>query len=431
MPDLKKLTHPSVIISVLGIMLIVTLGSFALPWADDFCFLSKLEEPSPLEVAIKAYKEWDGRFLSYFLVSALLKLSIGPKLTIFFWIMGFLLTVKAVQNLALKKEYRNDIFLFFLLSAIFWIGMRRYISETVYWSTGGSYTFAAFIGIYWILGYQTLNLNSTLRKIAWSLFSVAAGISSFSLSPALITFIVYPKLIEFYKFRSIKKILHDKKFVLSLIFVLAGTILLIAAPGNFIRSTLAEDAFTGFIPWTFLVVNGKFTIFGWPLIVFAIALGVLLRDKIKEVNFHEKVRWLLVAISTASPFAVLNSFTSPRTSIFFHFFIFIFILLATRNIRISLKPTVQRLSLAAIVCGFYFMIISDHFKAYPYHKEYSSQLAVMEKNRETENDLIFEKQHLEPRSLRIKGLNRNPKNWSNLCTANYFKVRSILMNGQE
>ncbi len=46
-------------------LLIVSLSTLALPWADDFCSLEMLKEHSPWSYAKHIYQYWDGRLTLY------------------------------------------------------------------------------------------------------------------------------------------------------------------------------------------------------------------------------------------------------------------------------------------------------------------------------------------------------------------------------
>lgn len=412
------------VISLLGIMLITTLGLYYLPWADDFCSIVKSQTSSPWQYALDYYNNWDGRIFNY-LIQAIMSRSFEVlKYSVFVWILFFFFMVYFVQ----KTIARNSSFYFyFFLSTLFWIGFRRHISETVYWSTGGGYIMATFLGLAWIYFHDQKTIQTKSELLIWSLFSFLAGINSFSLSPALITYITWEKLVIWYQKKDLN-VFRDKKFILSLIFLLLGTIIMISAPGNFLRASHSQEAFGGFILWNLARVNLKFIAFGWQLIILSAIIAYIFRDLIISTTTSKKLQWLLTAVATASPLAALNSFTSPRTAVFFHAFFSIFLLLSFKSLfeKVSARKSIRTGLEFVLIITFFGLILTDHLKGYQYFKEYSAQFEVLRKNQGSQEDVVFTKQPSPPKSLDAELFKEDPSYFGNVCAANYYGVKKII-----
>src|SRR5690606_38933246 len=146
-------------------------------------------------------------------------------ISIYVWILFFFLCVLIVLKAVLKPGSKLNLWMFFLLSIVFWLGFRRHISETIYWSTGGGYMLASLIGLLWLYLYERIELKNSLQLSIWALFSLVAGLNSFSLAPALMAYMSYPKIRSVFSSKSIKPI-QDKKFFVSMIMVLVGAIVI-------------------------------------------------------------------------------------------------------------------------------------------------------------------------------------------------------------
>jgi hypothetical protein len=266
-------------------------------------------------------------------------------------------------------------------------------------------------------------LNTKLKNVIWAIFSIIAGVCSYGLSPALITFICFEKFIPAYQTKSLRPFL-DKKLLISLFFILLGTIIIVSAPGNLIRADASDDAFRGNVLFNLVLVNLKFIGFGWPLIPLSFIFTMAFNDQLPTVSFS---KWLLTALATASPLAVLNSFTSPRTAIFFHFFFTIFLIISFKTLfeRYRLEFKFSNFASYFMAGVFFFLIIKDHFQAYHFHQEYSSQIKALEQVRNTPTSFIFKEPPSSPKSLSITTFSKESGAWDNQCAANYYGVDSI------
>ena len=417
------------IIAILGLLLILTLGLFSQPWGDDFCTMFLRSKHSPFSYAMHFYQNRDGRFLTFFMQSLLSFNVKVAKYSVYIWISFFLLLNYLVLIFLTGKEKAKNLWAFFFITIIFWIGFRRHIAETVYWSTGGGYVFATWLGLAWIYLYDKLNLDKVKTYLYWGLFSFIAGLTSFSLSPALLTYAFYDRIHAYYLNRDLR-VFKDTKFLFSMVLLLAGTVVMVVAPGNFIRAKDPSEPFQGFLLWNLIVVNSKFILFGWPLVFLCAIFAYQFKDMIKVMNTSKRWQWFLTALATASPFALLNGFTSPRTAIFFHAFFSILLISCFKILfdKFSYNVRVSKFLSITVVIVFFVMISKDHYEAISYSEEYSAQIEQMEKNRGTRKKLYFIKKHFEPKSLRITNFSHEANFSANECAAIYFDLESIQYN---
>jgi hypothetical protein len=431
---LKKL------LAILGFLAVIALGFFAQLWADDFCGLEMTKTLNPIDYALYFYKYWDGRVLG-FAIQGLLQSNITiAQATIVLWSICFVLNVYFVflilfqKNNELRKNIREYHWPMLLICAVLWIGFRRHISETVYWSTGGFYILTCLVSLIWLYYYEKVTLQNKKSIAAWSIFSLMVGMLSFLISPALITYISFPILYSVVKKEKSIRVLFDRKFLISFLFVTVGTLIIVAAPGNFLRAHVNPTAFQGNIFLNFLVVNRKFITHVWhmvPLLFLLILSTKSLWDKIKtNLSPFLRWRWLMTAISTAAPLAVLGGPVSPRAGIYFHtyafiFFCYFFYYLIDRY-RLWPKDRYQSYLQLLLVFGFLINIYYDLSKAIPFSRDYSAQVANLENVSGQPVDYEFVRKAEEPRSLKIGIRSQDKTQWANVCMSRYFNVNSVI-----
>lgn len=368
------------------LMLVIAINTFYS--SDDYAFMVHTHQKGILENCIYGYLTWDGRFLALaaFLQCFLLKY-IQIEWVTFFWTLTFvasgLLLVKILAlELEIKMAKKQQLILGFQLTTVFWLGSYSHISETVYWGTGGVYSFDLLIGAIWILLFLKINKQPfTLRnKFLFVLFSVVVGATTQNLSLGILALLAISISIIW---------LTDTKqqlgfYSLLFIAVFLGLLFITLAPGNLLR--LQKTGVHTEESTLFLVVKGYVQVLiaylkiSLVLIALSIITGIgtffLLypkgklkgpfryyfpKTKAQFALFLQEYKWLIVSLSTVIPFMIAPGMAFQRTSLYFMYFLLIFIVyfvvhkLRTIQLKTS-SDTSGNLKFSFLIFGIIFLI---------------------------------------------------------------------------
>lgn len=340
------------IIGFLLIVLILLLNLNTFYWADDYAILNEINDLGIYQRCIHGYNVWDGRYLTptAFLQGAFLKMLPVELITLFwnccFLISGILLFYIIQEETNDKSGSSKKIYMPFLVAVIFWLGSYKHIGETIYWATGGVYSFNLLLGAVWLLlFYKIQRTNSLGIKSVFLFFTICIGLTTQNLTIGLITFLLLTITGDCLKNEK-KNIIFN---VILLLIIIAGTLFLSLAPGNFVRAEeINNSAFRDITLWM-LVKNSafalaKYLLFSFFLIilstlaalVYVFQSGIPIARVLKNLIFFPKTKeqsiafiatykYLIVALSTILPFITMPEVVSPRTAIYFMFFLVIFI----------------------------------------------------------------------------------------------------------
>jgi len=351
----KIMTHPKVL-SSLGIITIVSILLLCLNtfyWADDYNFMFSLNQNGIIQNSIDGYQNWDGRMMSLtaFVQFFLLK-NFQIEFVTFFWSVCFLTSgvvfFKIVQSelkFKIKGLYKK-ILIVSLLVIVVWLGGIVHFAQTIYWGTGGFYSFASLLGALWILlflKFQTAKF-SVLQKILFLIFSMIVGGTSQNLSLGMLTLIII--YIIHNELTRKRPVLKMNIFIL--IFTLAGLIFIVSAPGNFERMKAAgidnfseitvfnlfENFVFGLIRYVYYSILAIIFSIVSAYIIFRLLNPNVVFYQFPKFNFPKtkenisqfllNSKWLLMALSTIIPFCVMPNLISKRTVNFFVFFVMLF-----------------------------------------------------------------------------------------------------------
>lgn len=334
------------------IVLILLLNLNTFHWADDYAILNEINDLGIYQRCVHGYYVWDGRYLTpaAFLQGAFLKTLPVEIITLFwnccFLLSGILLFYIIQEETNYKIGSSTKVYMPFLVAVIFWLGSYKHIGQTIYWATGGVYTFNLLLGAVWLLLFYKIQETSlTGLKFGFLLFTVVIGLTTQNLTIGFITFLFLTIISDYLK--------NEKKNCIYngilLLIIIGGTLFLSLAPGNFIRAEeINNSAFKDISLWT-LVRNTAFALATYLLFsFFLIFLSVLAAivyvfqkgntiapvlknliyiPKTKEqcITFIATYKYLIIALSTILPFITMPEVVSPRTAIYFMFFLVIFI----------------------------------------------------------------------------------------------------------
>ncbi|SFB27513.1 hypothetical protein SAMN05660845_2340 [Flavobacterium swingsii] len=350
----KEYLNLLLIFGFLTVFLILLLCINTFYSADDYIFMNALNDKGILENCIEGYYKWDGRILTIggFLQAFCLKYIQVEYITLLwsfcFLSSGSIIFYIVIEELNIRElSFKLKVLMSIITCVTLWIGSYTHISETIYWATGGFYSFDLLLGAIWLLLYLRLKKIKIKKQhlLLFIIFSIIVGDSTQNLSIGLITLVIIDLILIF---------LTDKKdnylFSIAVLFsLIIGITIILVAPGNLARlNSIPElkDSITlfsitkGFI-WVLLsYLKRSFVLFFIGIlaafgIYFLVYPNNSYQSKIRFYipNTKEKLscflndyKWLLIAISTTTPFIIMPIMASYRTTIYFIFFFEIFII---------------------------------------------------------------------------------------------------------
>ncbi|HSD14726.1 MAG TPA: DUF6056 family protein [Flavobacterium sp.] len=382
------------LIGLLIISMILALNFNTFYWADDYAILNEINEFGIFKRCIQGYYTWDGRYLTpaAFLQGAFLEMLPVEMITLL-WNGCFLLS-GIILFFIIKEETKNKfigsakIHLSLLIAITFWLGSYTHIGQTIYWATGGVYSFNLLLGAIWLFLFYSIQKTNLLgSKIGFLLFTILIGLTTQNLTIGFMTLLLLTILYDF-----LRKEKSNIRFnALLLLIIISGTIFLSAAPGNFLRIKEINNnaAIEGVTLWI-IIKNFLFALatylklsFFLMLLVFSAGFvyvyqsgnkvsatiqNIIFIPKTKEqlITFVDTYKYLLVALSTILPFITMPEVVSPRTAIYFMFFLFLFIFKFISNLTLISSNTKESQSSNIIVYAVYFTAFC--FIAYNFNK---------------------------------------------------------------
>jgi hypothetical protein len=382
---------------------------------DDYYFISDLQKVGVLQNCINGYNNWDGRYLALgAFVQGMSLLYLPIELATFFWNLAFLSSgIILYYVIQLESQKPHLVFnlkpiLLFVFPILLWIGSYKHIAETIYWGTGGVYSFDLLLGAIWVIGFLKFQKNNynLILKIIFILFSLIVGASTQNLAIALITLVLISIIIDFLKNNNSKASFN----LLLLLILIIGLLFITLAPGNQLRINEVKKIAKPDLTLLYFAENFARTLFlylKWSLVLiilsifssFAISfssegevffynLEINLKTKTGWADLIADFKWLLVAISTITPFLTIPEVVSPRTAIYFMFFIMIFVILFTSKIirpaeRIIVRDNYwfSKLLFFILILGIFVFASSNFISGKALKKEVLAREIILKKGR--------------------------------------------------
>jgi hypothetical protein len=248
-----------IVVGALGLLcfvLPVGLGRQVSPMADDFVnHLSVVRLGGPIAYTLNVYQGWTGRLLStLFLGMATVDLDVagwvGALLGVTFGLIGIgslwnFVEVEQLEGVRRLGGTPHYVWQLAIVLAGLWMGARELLSESVFWITGGIvYALPMAIGLVWLaLAYRLAHAPpqriSYLKMAMWTAASAGVGTAHELLSCAL-GFAIVALIAS--SWCTLRERPRGALFGLTagLVGLLAGTLTLLAAPGNFARAQTAQ-----------------------------------------------------------------------------------------------------------------------------------------------------------------------------------------------
>jgi low affinity Fe/Cu permease len=456
------------IMGTVVILFVLSISCVTWWWADDFAIYNLLmENKSIIDSMLYGYNHWGGRnlslgiFLHFFLIKYF-----PPAPAIFIWALSFILTtfifVKIIfqeiggSNLSLKEAYIMTA----LFSCVLWMGMGLHISETIYWVSGGFYTFTNLLGMTWV--YFINRIQKTMHYLHYFQISVPLFILSFiaamsnqNLSPALLVFLC----LTWFQDLTLLKQKKGLIYVPAALGLIAGTVIIFLAPGNFVRAAYSPESFIlspNVLFINYLRILIYYTNWSVGLILLSIIAAWVISHigkYIKIIHPHDEIRYLttrqiltelfgtfkyfFAALATIVPFIAVPTFAfSHRTSIFFMTFMSLFVVLFINWLNIfsfekeNYSKILQPVAKMLLICLFLVQIgviatqLGDGFRIKGKILERETHLQRPELRN---TDVVLpplETGHV-PFFLRFGDIESDPNNWVNISLAKYYHLKSI------
>ncbi len=308
-------------LSIFSVLLILGLLVNALPTfycQDDFYFYNLLKEKGLLRFAVDQYLSWDGRHftLSGFVQTFLISYTNAP-VTILVWTFSFLMasffTVKYFN-------WKGSILPFLgILTASLIVLFKSHAFETIYWATGGVYSFNLMLGALWLLAYS----RKVSPKGMLYILTVLLGATTQNLTLALMMIVFFDII-----FLKITTGYWRNDLILILFLFLPGLIFISLAPGSLNRPNHYSEVSYSFVQLLYKPILLYYRSYYTSLIAipFAFIIALLIYSERRGRDlFYTFLKYFLASAISLVPFIVLPQELSvaPRIYIYFQYFLLI------------------------------------------------------------------------------------------------------------
>ena len=451
------------------IFLTIFLGSLTWPVADDFSIYAHVQEKGILGTVIYYFKFQEGRFFTIFLDSLLFKFfkfQYSYFITIFYAIIlisSSILTTRIILLINNFKRNSKVIFSFYFFTIL--IGLAPIIKEVVYWITGGAYILSFFLVILYfyllfLLNFSDNNKRNKIIIISFlMLFSIFFGGMVQNLSPVilfnLLIFLIY-----------LIKIKSKNWFyiLIFLILILIGTAIMYLAPGNYIRAGFGNNidfSFSAIISNYFKVL---LTYLRQSLVMVALSIigsacfsiyfvlnknnqSFFLNEN-NKINKRLKIvitfLFLISALISILPFALIPDFAAPRAGLFFMMLISIFIwqiglilfvpflnkmIARFKNfhIVIAIVPIIFIFITFSFIVSMTTRSIYDAIIIGDQIKNRHSYLINLDDSARDSIIIIDKVSGRLPELIYFEDITNNPDHWRNKDFAKFFKIKSVII----
>jgi hypothetical protein len=408
---------------------------------DDFCYGSFTYSHGFWGAQINTWESWTGRFLATFLqifVSMAAKGN-GHLLTYTLFMIGSLLVgLFCLFMILTKKDIFQSLWITFLSAGSLYL-ITPNIGESFYWLSGSAtYLWPLILLIFLI--FFLLRKNQT-KIILITEFLLAFGLAGGNETLTFLLCLVF-LFLAFYK--------KTKSIYMAGGGLVIGFLIMYFAPGNSIRGTIFNGMSWPVVAvkmwkiggWLFLK-HYFFNIHIWQfIIIYFVACLYLFSLKPLKVSLKNAVYSLIIFILFIGVYVlpslhVMGTLPPDRSDITLMFMLLTETLILaaaiTTNWNFTKNPKFWSffifISLLAGLFGIYFSTKIELAQNYLIPKTYAGQYDIIY------NDLKLDDVHqsktviLPPlpisQPLHSASLSSDPKNWINVCLANYFKVGSI------
>lgn len=385
------------------------------------------------------YLYWGGRNVVHFIDQILLMI---PALTReIINSLAFVLFILAIYKIAnCGKALAPMLFLF--IGAVLWLGLPTF-PQTVVWITGSSnYLWGSLIVLSFLYNYYRFYItekskDTRLRALWMFLFGIIAGWTNENVSIALL-FIIFSLLIYF----SIRKIKVPLWFAAGLFGVGIGCAIMLAAPGNFIRShdthvSLNLDT-KSLVEVLRFKARNIYLIYRYipavSALIAAYVVSVLIYWFVNKDNRNEKVLFGSVLFFIAAHISALAMIASPifpvRASFCMHAFMIVAISILYGDLKFETRGTkiVNSLFLIALLIwsgSTYYCMYYNPLKYLRDRYKVREQYIKSQKDRGIKDIVLKESPIIMPGQFDFEDITADELSWRNRICADYYEVNSI------
>lgn len=449
----KKITEDNTNKIILGLFLLIffilvfLLNRLYPIHSDDWMYSFIFNETPPkriesiLDIFVSQYNHylyWGGRNVVHFIDQLLLLLN--PIIREIINSIAYIFFAFIIYRIANNGRPTNP-YLFLFINLLIWL-LTPVFPQTVIWITGSSnYLWGTLIIIAFLSYYYGFYLNERkykgiLRNILFLLFGVIAGWTNENSAIALI-FILF-NILLYFKIRKIKIPLWA---TYGFIGVCIGCIIMLLAPGNFIRSKDTHAAFNltdkpfmdvleykaRNIYWIYKYVNS----IGILIVIYACFTFLFFCQNKDSRNYKAWFGSLLFFTAAhVSAFAMIGSPIFPlRATFCLSSFMIISICILYANISLS-NLTLKTGNILILIGGttiFVFTYIERYQVLSSLSDRYQQRELYIEDQKKIGNKDIILKESpiILPAEFDFEDISGDPISWRNSICADYYKLNSI------
>lgn len=435
---IKNISNKQKILLILsGIFILMLVLNYLTPLlADDYSY-SNMMDGSPItgigDIIINQighYFKWGGRSISHTIAQIFLAL-VSKNIFNILNSFVYVLLIYLIYRIAKPKD-KDKPSLLIVIHLLLWFILPVF-GQTCLWIIGScNYLWTTLLILTFLNIYKNLDKEDSIFKIIFMfILGIIAGWTNENTSFGLLIIILGIL---------ITRKLENKKEELPIwtktgfIGALIGFIILIIAPGNFIRNEAFADE-------TFIVIKliNRIAKYTMHLSEYLLPLIIITTVLISILLYHKKKIKQTVFIYLIGAFFTIYSMTlSPTFPPRAWFGVIIFIIIAVVSLlfeTIELHRVYKYIYINSIII-FSFIFISSYVRAYNDISilkdawQYRKELIETEK-RNNNYDIVVDLYQTDNKHNPCYGLidlNKTPYDWPNPEVANYFKINSIKIN---
>jgi type II secretory pathway pseudopilin PulG len=438
--------------SIVVLALMVVLATVALaswPTADDYCNRVLVEEAGVAGALRWLFFEWSGRLVSgvpLYLAFALVdlpalrwvSLALACLFALAAWLLGSLLAIE-------DRTFRWPLSAF--VFAALTLGLYRLLGQTVFWSTGGIvYMVPLVLTLVWLLSVRR-TLYGTLPRGGNAYGFVLGLLVGNSIELVLPILAAYVALVVPHRWQDLSASAR-RALGFRVGGVIAGAMVLVAAPGNFARAKVTPDSFRfepDYVVTQYLHMLEEIAVRVWPMVAiigaFAIA-SLLVANRLRVTQSNESPSALreacalaIGAFASIVPVLAAPVQFAPRNGIYLLVFAFVAALLPlityvqrSRWRRFVAGSLVGLAAAGAAIASVPLVAdarLSEAFR----ERLLARDRTLRQMAHDNQTDATVPAVGLSvPRTLHFVEVDTNRKQWNNVCTAKYYGLRSIALD---
>ncbi len=428
---------------ILTVLLISLYGLFSVPNADDFCLSNTYHFTAKgnfFTFMDFMYFNWSGRVFPNVLWGFIAHFKTPLTFKVVSVLGGLCFSLLPLLILRLIQIPKDNHFYKYaaILNITLWLAYRPYIAQTVYWNTGFVvYTIPLLLLCLWIYHFNKISTLTKKEFGAFLLLTLACGMTHIQLSSSLLTYaIIY---LAWYLVIEKQKSSFNKRSIITLLFLICATAILVFAPGNYARkSTSAVNPELSLAN----IYHGLIYTYGWVLGAFKksailfLTLGGLfigLNHKIKSLK-HWSLLWVITAVASMSCFIILPKYLSERTFVYFVTTMGIFLiplphfLTTMTKLPQKLTATIPKFSMFLLILIFGITYSLDIKKAIPFGNSYHNRIATLWSKKNNDTIKVQPLSTVHPRTLYSAPPSNNDGDWVRVCMEEYFLTKKIIIS---